>query len=200
MEIAVLGGGHGCYAAAADLTDQGHTIRLWRRDEKNFAPVLESGAITLTDTKGTRDVPIGLPTTDLAAAMDGAELILIPLPATAQADLAQQLETRMANLTRQFQEETGLGEDSELLTQFSSATKAVTNQTLNGVRTARDKLLSEKGIYRAYVLMDLPLGKANQLLMDKIQSKQHLYTRFRATQAFEELDKELQSFAKQEER
>ena len=119
---------------------------------------------------------------------------------TAQADLAQQLETRMANLTRQFQEETGLGEDSELLTQFSSATKAVTNQTLNGVRTARDKLLSEKGIYRAYVLMELPLGKANQLLMDKIQSNQHLYTRFRATQAFEELDKELQSFAKQEER
>ncbi len=91
MEIAVLGGGHGCYAAAADLTDQGHTIRLWRRDEKNFAPVLESGAITLTDTKGTRDVPIGLPTTDLAAAMDGAELILIPLPATAQADLATKI-------------------------------------------------------------------------------------------------------------
>lgn len=29
MEIAVLGGGHGCYAAAADLSEKGHHIRFW---------------------------------------------------------------------------------------------------------------------------------------------------------------------------
>ena len=32
MKIAVLGGGHGAYAAAADLSQQGHEVRLWRRD------------------------------------------------------------------------------------------------------------------------------------------------------------------------
>ena len=29
MEIAVLGGGHGCYAAAADLSEKGHHTRFW---------------------------------------------------------------------------------------------------------------------------------------------------------------------------
>ena len=32
MEIAVLGGGNGSLAAAVDLTEQGHRVRLWRRD------------------------------------------------------------------------------------------------------------------------------------------------------------------------
>ena len=112
---------------------------------------------------------------------------------TAQSDLAQQLGTRLGNLTKQFQEETGLAEDSELLTQFSSATKGVTDETLVGARMDQREFFPEKGIYRAYVLMSLPIGAANQLLMDKIRANQALYTRFRATQAFEELDSELKA-------
>lgn len=91
MEIAVLGGGHGSYAAAADLADQGHGVRLWRRDAQAFAAVLESASITLTDSRGSRAVPIGLASTDLAAVVAGAELIVVPLPATAQAELAGRL-------------------------------------------------------------------------------------------------------------
>ena len=32
MRIAVVGGGNGAYAAAADLGSLGHEVRLWRRD------------------------------------------------------------------------------------------------------------------------------------------------------------------------
>ena len=116
----------------------------------------------------------------------------------AQADLAQQLNNRLANLTKQFQEETGMAEDSALLSQFSSATKAVTQQTLEGARVDQQQVLPEKEVYRAYVLMSLPLGQANQLLMSKLKANQELYTRFRATQAFDELDKELKSAAASE--
>jgi len=91
MEIAVLGGGHGCYAAAADLSDQGHKVRLWRRDVAAFAPVLQSASIKLKDQQGERAVRIHLPTTDIAQAVRGAELILIPSPATAQVDIAHAL-------------------------------------------------------------------------------------------------------------
>ena len=48
MKIAVLGGGHGCYAAAADLAEQGHEVRMWRRDAAAFAPLLATQTITLT--------------------------------------------------------------------------------------------------------------------------------------------------------
>lgn len=91
MEIAVLGGGHGCYAAAVHLTEQGHRVRFWRRDAEAFGPVLESGVITVQDFKGERDVIIGLATTDLAQAVRGAELVVIPLPSLSHEALAEQL-------------------------------------------------------------------------------------------------------------
>lgn len=84
MRIAVLGGGHGCYAAAADLAEKGHEVRLWRRDAEAFAKVLRSQAVILTDVAGTRPVALAKATTDLAETIEGADLVLIPLPATAQ--------------------------------------------------------------------------------------------------------------------
>src|SRR6185369_3874853 len=89
MRIAVLGGGHGAYAAAADLSEKGHEVRLWRRDAEAFAPVLTSGAIRLIDAEGSRTVPIAKTTTDIGIAVRGAELILIPSPASAQPDISR---------------------------------------------------------------------------------------------------------------
>ncbi|MDH3236145.1 MAG: NAD/NADP octopine/nopaline dehydrogenase family protein [Alphaproteobacteria bacterium] len=97
MEIAVLGGGHGCYAAAADMAEAGHSVRFWRRDAAAFAPVLETGTVTVKDAKGKRAASIARPTTDLSQAVAGAELIVIPLPATAQAGLFAQLVPLLAD-------------------------------------------------------------------------------------------------------
>jgi opine dehydrogenase len=89
MKIAVLGGGHGCYAAAADLSEAGHEVRLWRRDAAALAPVVESGTIGLVDERGKREVGIAMATADIGAALSGAELIVVPSPAIAQHDIAQ---------------------------------------------------------------------------------------------------------------
>jgi opine dehydrogenase len=88
MRIAILGGGHGAYAAAADLSEKGHEIRLWRRDASAFAPVLESRVIRVRDVDGVRNAPIANPTTDIGVAVRGAQLILILAPAFAQPDIA----------------------------------------------------------------------------------------------------------------
>jgi opine dehydrogenase len=89
MKLAVLGGGHGCYAAAADLAEQGHEVRMWRRDAAAFAPVLASQSITLKDVRGRREVKLALATSDIGAAVRGAQLIVVPTPAFAQADIAR---------------------------------------------------------------------------------------------------------------
>ena len=96
MRIAVLGGGHGCYAAAADLSEQGHDVALWRRNAEDLAPVIEHGSITLKDIDGRRDVPIHLATADIGEAVRDAEVILIPLPAFAQADIAQAIAPHLS--------------------------------------------------------------------------------------------------------
>ena len=91
MRIAILGGGNGCHAAAADLAAQGHEIRLWRRDAAALAPLLETPRLTLVDHQGRREVDIALATADIGDAVRDAELIVAPLPAFAQDDLARAL-------------------------------------------------------------------------------------------------------------
>src|SRR5690606_11135436 len=76
------------YAAAADLSEQSHSIRLWRRDAAALKPVLNSSTIHLKDDHGESAVIIDQVTTDIGEAVKGAQLILIPSPATAQMDIA----------------------------------------------------------------------------------------------------------------
>lgn len=97
MKIAVLGGGNGSYAAAADLSEAGHEVRFWRRDGAAFGPILETRTIFVRDFAGRRAVQIPFPTTDLGAAVHGAELIVAPTPAFAQPDLAAGLVPHLAD-------------------------------------------------------------------------------------------------------
>jgi opine dehydrogenase len=96
VKIAVLGGGHGAYAAAADLSEQGHEVRLWRRDANALAPLLATSAITLTDERGTRPVRIAQLFTSAGDAVRGAELVLMPGPANAQLDITRAIAPHLA--------------------------------------------------------------------------------------------------------
>ena len=89
MKIAVLGGGHGANAPAADRSQQGHEVRLWRRDAAALAAVHAQGGIVLKDAEGTRCVPLALATGDIGAALAGAELVVVPRPATAHEDIGR---------------------------------------------------------------------------------------------------------------
>ena len=95
VKIAVIGGGHGCHAAAADLADQGHEVRFWRRDQAALSTIKKAGAIRLIDARGERSVPLHLVTADIGAALDGADLIVAPLPATALEGLATVIAPHM---------------------------------------------------------------------------------------------------------
>lgn len=91
MDIAVIGGGHGCYAAAVELTERGHNVRLWRRDAEALALVEAQGGIEIKDRRGERTVPIDTVTADLSAAVAGAQLLVMPLPATTHQSMAPQI-------------------------------------------------------------------------------------------------------------
>jgi len=97
MKIAILGGGHGAYAAAADLAEAGHAVQLWRRDAAALQAVIDAGSITLKDAAGPRDVPISLATADIAAALRGVQLIVVPGPATAQEDIARAMAPHLVD-------------------------------------------------------------------------------------------------------
>ena len=97
MRIAILGGGHGCYAAAADLSEAGHEVCLWRRDTAALRPVAETGSIVLKDADGAREVKISRATGDIGSALRDVQLIVIPTPAMAQADIARAMAPHLVD-------------------------------------------------------------------------------------------------------
>jgi len=96
MRIAVLGGGNGAYAAAADLTERGHEVRFWRRDALAREAVRREGVV-LKDAAGERRVAPALVAREPGEALRGAELVFLPDPAFTQADNAARIAPHLAD-------------------------------------------------------------------------------------------------------
>lgn len=88
--VTVLGGGNAALTAAADLTLRGFETRLLESREfgANVRPVMEAGGIQMDNPKvalaGSGFAKVSLTTTDAAAAMDGADIVLFAVPAYAE--------------------------------------------------------------------------------------------------------------------
>jgi opine dehydrogenase len=89
VNVAVLGGSNGAYATAADLTLAGHRVRLWRRKKEDLAPV--GSGITLRAEGRAGVAKLDRATVDLGEAVDGADVVVVPLPATAHEDVGRRL-------------------------------------------------------------------------------------------------------------
>jgi len=89
VNLAVLGGSHGGFATAADLALAGHRVRLWRQADTDLAALREGITLVAEGRQGRATLDrVG---TDIGEAIEGARVVIAPLPATAQDDLAKRL-------------------------------------------------------------------------------------------------------------
>jgi len=113
----------------------------------------------------------------------------------ARNELASAIEAKINSLTKRAREQIGVGKDAELNSQYSSAVKQTVSQTLNfstlykAHTTVWDKKVNG---FRAEVIYKVSIGPINQKLMENIKQRQNLYERFRTTQLFDELEKEIE--------
>jgi hypothetical protein len=122
------------------------------------------------------------------------QLAINKATADARAEIARQVELKVNGLQKRFMEETGAGDNAQLLSMFTEATKTVVSVALTGSRVAKQKTQKEGNGWRAYVLVEYPIGAVNQALQQQIKNREELYTRFRASQAYKELDDEVQKY------
>jgi opine dehydrogenase len=87
MDVAVIGAGHGGLAAAADLGRRGYRVRLQSRNEGSIDAIEKAGGIHSTGAIGDGLVPVAVATTDMPTALDGADVVVVVLPATAHRDV-----------------------------------------------------------------------------------------------------------------
>jgi len=109
----------------------------------------------------------------------------------ARTEIGRQVEIKVEGLQKRFQEETGTNADAQLLDQFTQANKTIVSTTLSGSRITKQKQLEDGNQWRTYVLVEYPVGAANEALLQQIKKNEQLYTRFRATQTFKELEDEV---------
>lgn len=90
LSVAVLGASHGGLALAGYLSQQGHVVALWNRSQERVSPVSAKRGIDLAAPGSVaQHVPIALATTNLAAALSNAGVVLVAVPACAHADIAR---------------------------------------------------------------------------------------------------------------
>ena len=129
-----------------------------------------------------------------AGAGESRDLNLAMSEATLEArkKIAQEMEVEVQNLFKKFAEETGSSDDAVLLKQISDVSKSVTKQTLRGSKVVKqevDEISSDAGTkYRAYVLAEISSSSLNASAIAHIKTEEEMYTRFRASQAFQELE------------
>jgi len=111
-----------------------------------------------------------------------------------RAKIARTLEVKVNSMQKKFEEEVGEGENSEYLSQFTQATKTVVSQEMSGSQIIEKKLVKDGKNWRAYVLAKYPIGAAQKAFLSKISNDNNLYTRFRATEAFAELENDVYKY------
>jgi opine dehydrogenase len=90
LQIAVIGAGHGGKSMSADLAARGFDVRLYNRSYENIEIIARRGGIELTLEDGRQEFGVlQTITSDLAAALDGAHLVMVVIPASGHRDIAR---------------------------------------------------------------------------------------------------------------
>ena len=98
MKIAIIGGGNGGYAAAADLTNNGHEIYFWQRSKISRNSLIKNkNIILMQDQKGKKRIKIHRICNTINTAIRNSEIIIILLPAFTQYYLAKKIKPHIQN-------------------------------------------------------------------------------------------------------
>lgn len=122
------------------------------------------------------------------------DLAITKASTEARAKVARTLEVKVNSMQKKFEEEVGQGENSEFLSQFTQATKTVVSKEMNGSQISKKKLVKDGNNWRAYVLAKYPIGAAQKAFLKQISNNENLYTRYRATEAFKELENDVNKY------
>jgi hypothetical protein len=112
----------------------------------------------------------------------------------ARAEIGRTINLKLENLQKKFDEEVGVRENSTILQQFTQATKIVVSESLSGSQVKQKEISKDGEIWRAYVLVQYPIGAANDAFVQQIKKQEELYTRFRSSETFKELEDEVKKY------
>ncbi len=154
--------------------------------QKTPFEVIQEKANAITAAGGLAAVGVGSSRT-VNLALDKAKT-------RGRTELAHIMETKVESLKKDFSEEVGTADGAELNELFSAASRHVASQVLRGAVPKDLKYDTQGGMTTAWALMVVDPSVIADAFANQANTARHMYTRFRASQAFDELDKEVKKF------
>lgn len=114
--------------------------------------------------------------------------------ANAMLAAAQYVETYVKGMVKNYEEEAGV-ENPQVLALTSKVVKAVANAKFNNVMvTKQETIVTDNDRYQTFVRVSVPKEAVNKNLMNQIKNEEALYNQFKASQAFDELESEVEKY------
>jgi hypothetical protein len=109
--------------------------------------------------------------------------------AMARAAAAVYVENHVQTMTKDFLSEVGSGHIAQLTEQV---TKFTANATFSGTMRSKEETITlPNGEYKVWVRLQIPKDTINRDFLNRVREQEELYNRFRADQAFQELERSL---------
>jgi hypothetical protein len=156
--------------------------------DRSSLDAMQERAKAITDAGGIATVGVGN-ARDIGLALDKAQNI-------GRQQLAVTLSSKIDALGRSFQEEIGAGKAAEFKNMFSTASKILVSQHLKDNIAKDVNYKTKEGETQAYALMVLDPKIIPDAFTAQAKTQRRLYTRFRASQAFSDMDKALEQYEK----
>ena len=110
----------------------------------------------------------------------------------AKRQLADQIDSQISSRMEDFLQSIGTGENEQIKQQSEIITKNVTVEAkLAGYKQKKTEVQNIGSKFQIYVLLEYPIGTANQILINQIKQDENLSTQDAADAALEELEAEI---------
>lgn len=116
----------------------------------------------------------------------------------ARTEIGRVMEVRMESMQENFTEEAGVDEDATFRQMFEEVSRTVVATSMNDSRVRETKREREGNIWRAYILMEYPIDAANQQFVNQMKEREEMYTRFRQSQSFRELERAVEDYERRQ--
>ena len=154
--------------------EKGMAVSLPEVYEKNY-----SSDTTAIYGKGTAV------SSDMQIAVDKANII-------ASSEIATALEGKVERCRTYLVRDESDTENAEI--GYRDAVKQIASQSLQGTEEHFRKLFKEGDKYRAYVVLKLPVGKANKALLDRIKKNEEMWLMYKDDKQLKELEENVRRY------
>ena len=112
---------------------------------------------------------------------------------SAKRDLVDTFQSYVSTKMEDFIKTTGTGANEKVKQASEIVTKNISVETkLTGYKQKKTEVLSIDGKYQFYILLEYPIGQANQALLNQIKKDEILSTQKDADKAMAELEAEIE--------